>query len=97
MLYPAGNTIRVATVPMTFLTFDLTNSALVPRSTVERLRQRSSPAANFFYQAAQPWLDFWKSTFAEDGFHPWDQNAIWYAVHPAGKASFFDALFTFIP
>ena len=42
-----------------------------------------SPAARVFYQAVQPWFDFWKSTFGEDGFHPWDQNAIYYAVNPA--------------
>jgi pyrimidine-specific ribonucleoside hydrolase len=73
-------------VPMTFMTFTLTKSALVPRAAVDQLRQRSSPAARFFYPAVQPWLDFWKSTFAEDGFHPWDQNAVYYAAQPSAFA-----------
>lgn len=79
----AAGVLLDSTVPMTLLTFDLTKSALVPRAAVEQLRQRTAPAARFFYQAVQPWLDFWKSAFAEDGFHPWDQNAIYYAVNPA--------------
>jgi pyrimidine-specific ribonucleoside hydrolase len=79
----AARVLLESKVPLTFLTFDLTKSALVPRAAVEDLRQRSSPAAKFFYEAAQPWLEFWKNTFAEDGFHPWDQNAIYFAVNPA--------------
>jgi pyrimidine-specific ribonucleoside hydrolase len=82
----AAGVLLASKVPLTFLTFDLTKSALVPRSAVEALQHRSSPAAKFFYQAAQPWLDFWKKAFAEDGFHPWDQNAIYYAANPAAFA-----------
>jgi pyrimidine-specific ribonucleoside hydrolase len=79
----AAQTLLASPVPMTFMTFELTSSALVPRTAVDRLRQRSSPAAKFFYPAVQPWLESWKRIFAEDGFHPWDQNAIYYGAQPA--------------
>jgi hypothetical protein len=36
----------------------------------------------FFYDSTIPWIDAWQKTFSEDGFHPWDSNAVWYAAHP---------------
>ena len=47
------------------------------------VRQRQALAAKFFCPAIVPWLTQWKSTFAEDSFHPWDQNAIYSLIDPA--------------
>jgi inosine-uridine nucleoside N-ribohydrolase len=69
-------------VPMTFLQFRLTSSTLVPRSFVEKLKD-GTPLQRFFHEGTIPWIDSWQKTFKEDGFHPWDSNAVWYAASPA--------------
>ncbi len=68
-------------VPLTFLTFALTSSAFVPSSAIEALRGNPSPLARFVVDSADPWVAFWQKTFREDGFHPWDQNAVYYPAH----------------
>lgn len=72
-----------SSVPVTFMTFALTSSALVPRAAVAALASGTSPVSRFFADASMPWLDFWQQTFREDGFHPWDQNAVYTVGHPA--------------
>jgi pyrimidine-specific ribonucleoside hydrolase len=67
----------------TFMTFPLSSSALVPRSDREILCQSALPlASQFLCPAVVPWIDQWNRTFAEDGFHPWDQNTIYDLVDP---------------
>jgi pyrimidine-specific ribonucleoside hydrolase len=70
-----------SSVHMTFLQFALTKQVLVPRSVVAALRD-GTPLQRFVYDGTMPWIDFWQRVFAEDGFHPWDSNAVWYASHP---------------
>ena len=75
--------LEASSLPVTFMTFTLTSSALVPRAALEALRQKDSALARFVVQASEPWVQFWQKTFNEDGFHPWDQNAVYYASHPS--------------
>ena len=69
-------------IPMTFLQFDLTKKVLVPRSFVESL-SHGTPLQQYFHTASMPFVDFWSKHLGEDGFHPWDSNAIYYAGHPS--------------
>lgn len=59
-----------SSLPVTFITFTLTSSALVPRAALDPLRQNRSPLARFVVQAADAWVQFWHKTFNENGFHP---------------------------
>jgi pyrimidine-specific ribonucleoside hydrolase len=68
-------------IPMTFLQFDLTRQVLVPAEDVKKLAT-GTPLERFLYEGTMPWIGFWKNTFKEDGFHPWDSNAVFYASHP---------------
>lgn len=72
-------------IPMTFLQFDLTKSVLVPRAFVESL-QHGPAVQQYFYRASIPFVDFWSSHLGENGFHPWDSNAVYYAAHPEAFA-----------
>jgi pyrimidine-specific ribonucleoside hydrolase len=79
----AARVVLESAVPVTFMTFELTSSTLVPRRAVDELGAIGSPAASFFHAATLPWVDFWRDTFHEDGFHPWDQNAVHFAARPS--------------
>jgi len=69
-------------IPMTFLQFDLTKQVLVSRAFVESLKNGTA-RQKYFYNASIPFVDFWSSHLGEDGFHPWDSNAVYYASHPS--------------
>ena len=72
------------TIPLRFMPFGLTSSVLVPAAERATLcASAQALAAKFFCPAIVPWLTQWKSTFAEDGFHPWDQNALYSLIDPA--------------
>jgi pyrimidine-specific ribonucleoside hydrolase len=72
-------------VHVTFLQFGLTSKVLVSRSFVESLREGTN-VQRFIYDGTIAWVDFWQNVFKEDGFHPWDSNAVWYASHPEAFA-----------
>lgn len=65
-----------STVPITFMSFELTSASLVTRKMTGVWSQDKSEKGRFFYQASQPWISFWNRVFGEDGFHPWDSNAL---------------------
>jgi inosine-uridine nucleoside N-ribohydrolase len=69
-------------IPMTFLQFDLTKQVLVSADDVAKLA-RGSSLDRFLEKATTTWItDFWEPVFKEKGFHPWDDNAVYYASHP---------------
>ncbi len=69
------------TVPMTFLPFDLTKQVLIASEDVAKLAH-GSPLDRFLYEGTNTWITaFWKPVFHENGFHPWDNNAVYYAAH----------------
>lgn len=68
-------------VPLTFLQFDLTRQVLIPRALVSGL-SGGTPLQRFIHDGTMPWIDFWQNVFGENGFHPWDSDAVWYASHP---------------
>jgi hypothetical protein len=70
------------TVPVTFMGFSVTSSDLISLQEVQTKFAGSSPLAQFFSTAADNWIKQWSSTFKEQGFHPWDQNAVYYAMNP---------------
>ena len=72
-------------IPMTFLQFDLTKKVLVPKPFVESLKD-GTPLQRYFYTASIPFVEFWSSHLGENGFHPWDSNAVYYAGHPSAFA-----------
>jgi inosine-uridine nucleoside N-ribohydrolase len=64
-------------IPLRFMPFGLTSSVLVPAA--DRAALCASPlklASDFLCSASVPWIEQWRRIFGEDGFHPWDQNAI---------------------
>jgi inosine-uridine nucleoside N-ribohydrolase len=70
-------------IPIQFMTFTLTSSLLVPSSDREVLCKSELPlAADFFCPAVEPWIQQWSRIFSQDGFHPWDQNAIYALTNP---------------
>jgi pyrimidine-specific ribonucleoside hydrolase len=71
-------------VPVTFIGFSATSKGLISSQAVEeKLAADKSPLAQFFLLAARAWIRQWQAFgFAEDGFHPWDQNAVYYAMKP---------------
>ncbi|HYC62861.1 MAG TPA: nucleoside hydrolase [Thermoanaerobaculia bacterium] len=71
-----------STVPMTFLQFKLTSNVLVPRTYVQTLAG-GTRLQQYVHDWTIGWIDSWHKTFGEDGFHPWDSNAVWYAVEPS--------------
>jgi len=72
-----------SSIPVTYMTFSLTSSALVPRDRIETYTDDDRAIAGFFYASADNWIDQWQTWgFAEDGFHPWDNNPVHYASHP---------------
>ena len=79
----AAQVVLESSVPVTFMTFSLTSSALVPAAALDPLRPKTSELARFVVGAAEPWITFWANTFKENGFHPWDQNAVHYVVRPS--------------
>jgi pyrimidine-specific ribonucleoside hydrolase len=69
-------------IPMTFLQFDLTKQVLVEATDVAKL-SKGSAFDRFLYEATNTWItQFWLPVFKENGFHPWDNNAVYYAAHP---------------
>ncbi|MDB4948327.1 MAG: Inosine/uridine-preferring nucleoside hydrolase [Gemmatimonadetes bacterium] len=68
-------------VPLVFMTFGLTSSALVNGASVDSLAAAGGPAG-FLVPATKPWIAWWSGYFHEPGFHPWDQNAVYYLQHP---------------
>lgn len=71
------------TIPIRFMPFGLTSSVLVPASARDTLcNSKLALAADFLCPAVAPWIDFWSKTFAEDGFHPWDQNTVHVTAAP---------------
>ena len=75
-------------IKMTFMTFSMTSDAFVSAKRLETLKDAKSKVANFFYEASQPWIEKWKAIFGTDGFHPWDQNTVYYVMDPAAYACF---------
>ena len=73
-------------VPFAFIGFSATKQGLITSQAVERRfgADRSS-LSQFFLRAARAWIVQWRDTwkFKEDGFHPWDQNAVYYSMKPA--------------
>ncbi len=67
-------------IPMTFLQFDLTRKVLVPKSFVESLAY-GTPLQKYFHTASIPFVNFWSEKLHENGFHPWDSNAVYYSGH----------------
>jgi len=68
-------------IPMTFLQFDLTKQVLVPAAFVQNLK--GYPVRDYFRIASLPFVAFWSKALGENGFHPWDSNAVYYGAHPA--------------
>jgi|GEM_PF-864701 pyrimidine-specific ribonucleoside hydrolase len=69
-------------VPVTFMGFSVTSSDLITSQEVQTKFAGSSDLAKFFFTAANNWITQWNNTFKEQGFHPWDQNAVYYAMNP---------------
>lgn len=67
-------------IPMTFLQFDLTKQVLVSSKFVSSL-DKGTPVQQYFHDTSMPFVDFWNSVLGENGFHPWDSNAVYYAAH----------------
>jgi pyrimidine-specific ribonucleoside hydrolase len=75
--YLLGNT----SIPMTFLPFDLTKQVLIAAEDVAKLAH-GSPLDRFLYESTNSWITaFWEPVFHENGFHPWDNNAVYYTAH----------------
>ena len=71
------------TVPLRFMPFGLTSSVLVPVGERETLcKSNLRLASDFFCPSIVPWIEFWTKTFAEAGFHPWDQNTVYVTTAP---------------
>lgn len=72
-------------VPVVLMGFSVTSSDLITRAEVQQHFSGPSPLAQFFLKAANNWLVQWNDVFKfhEDGFHPWDQNAVFYAMNPS--------------
>ena len=70
------------TVPVTFMGFSVTSADLISLQEVETKFGGSSDLARFFLTAATNWIAQWNGTFKEQGFHPWDQNAVYYVMNP---------------
>lgn len=82
----AAQLVLESEVSLALMPFELTSSALVPAESLEVLRESPSPLNDFFLSATEPWVDYWNTVFSEEGFHPWDQNAIYYAMRPEAFA-----------
>jgi inosine-uridine nucleoside N-ribohydrolase len=72
-------------VPMTFLQFSLTSQVLIPRDFVTKLKGGTT-LQQYVYNGTIGWIDSWQKIFKEDGFHPWDSNAVWYTIEPSAFA-----------
>jgi inosine-uridine nucleoside N-ribohydrolase len=69
-------------IPLTFLQFDLTKQLLVKADEIAPLA-KGSPFDRFLYEGTNTWITkFWEPVFKENGFHPWDNNAVYYTSHP---------------
>ncbi|HEV2719069.1 MAG TPA: nucleoside hydrolase [Thermoanaerobaculia bacterium] len=67
-------------IPMTFLQFGLTRQVLISRDFVRSL-EHGTRLQQYFYKSSIPFVEFWSSKLGEDGFHPWDSAAVYYAAH----------------
>jgi len=77
----AGILLNQSRIPVTFMTFGMTSGTFIPSARLAPLRN-GGKLQRFFYRAVQPWLAFWQDRFGENGFHPWDQNAVYNAISP---------------
>jgi len=84
-------------IPMAFMAFSLTSSSFLPKLRIDALKPNPSSAAQFFYRSSQVWIEYWDSLFGQTGFHPWDQNAVFYALNPAAFTCDAHAHFNIIP
>ena len=74
-------------IPLRFLPFNLTYSVLVPAEERAVLCDSALPlASDYFCPAILPRNDQWNESFAENGFHPWDQNAVYVTAQPDAYA-----------
>jgi pyrimidine-specific ribonucleoside hydrolase len=72
-----------ASVPVTFIGFSVTKQELITSNEVkQKFGADPSQLSQFFLTAANNWITQWKGTFKEDGFHAWDQNAVYYLMNP---------------
>jgi pyrimidine-specific ribonucleoside hydrolase len=72
-----------ASVPITFIGFSVTRQELISSDDVKKkFGPDPSQLSQFFLTAANNWITQWKVTFKEDGFHAWDQNAVYYLMNP---------------
>lgn len=70
-------------LPLQFMPLGLTSSVLVPANDRRVLCRSDLPlAADYFCPGVRPWIDTWHKTFKENGFHPWDQNAVYAVARP---------------
>jgi pyrimidine-specific ribonucleoside hydrolase len=77
----AGILLNQTKIPVTFMTFPTTSDTFVPTSKLAPWKHGHA-LQRFLYNAVQPWLGFWNDHFGQDGFHPWDQNAVYNAMSP---------------
>ena len=78
-----GIILEQSTIRVTFITFSLSSGILVTRDELNTYSNDSREIARFFYGSAIKWIDQWNRWgFEENGFHPWDSHAIYYAAHP---------------
>ncbi|MEM7446483.1 MAG: nucleoside hydrolase [Pseudomonadota bacterium] len=71
------------TIPMRFMTFSVTDSVLIPADDRQFLCDSAlALAADFFCPAILPRNNMWSEMFGRDGFHPWDQNAVYVTAVP---------------
>lgn len=82
----AARVVLESDIPLTFLPFSLTSSALVPADSLDFLRRSPGELNDYLLGAVEPWVAYWRDAFGEDGFHPWDQNAVYYAMQPGAFA-----------
>ena len=81
----AAALLQTTKVPIVLMGFSVTSSDLITSKEVQEHFSGSSALAQFFLKSANNWLVQWNDVykFHEGGFHPWDQNAVFYAMNPS--------------
>ncbi len=78
--------LKNTSVPITFIGFSATSKDLITTEDVQKhLNIRpATPLSQFLLASAEKWLQQWNDgyKFHEGGFHPWDQNAVYYLMNP---------------
>lgn len=69
-----------SSIPTTFMTFKLTASTFIKQAELDNIETKNGGLKNFLQKASKPFVAFWNKIFKEDGFHPWDQNAVYYNI-----------------